>query len=70
MQNENGRAIHVQSIAVGDGQIACFQPRETATDAELILNVMRRITALYRCNSFPVALPLSSSSFSSRISSC
>jgi predicted glycogen debranching enzyme len=37
MQNENGRAIHVQSIAVGDGQIACFQPRETATDAELIL---------------------------------
>ncbi len=37
MQNENGRAIHVQSIAVGDGQIACFQPRETATGAELIL---------------------------------
>jgi predicted glycogen debranching enzyme len=37
MQNENGRAIHVQSIAVGDGQIACFPPRETATDAELIL---------------------------------
>ena len=37
MQNENGRAIHVQSIAVGDSQIACFQPRETATDAELIL---------------------------------
>jgi len=36
-KNENGRAIHVQSIAVGDGQIACFQPRETATDAELIL---------------------------------
>jgi predicted glycogen debranching enzyme len=36
-QNENGRAIHVQSIAAGDGQIACFQPRETATDAELIL---------------------------------
>jgi glycogen debranching enzyme/glycosidase len=37
IQNENGRAMHVQSIAVGDGQIACFQPRETATDAELIL---------------------------------
>jgi glycogen debranching enzyme/glycosidase len=37
MQNENGRAIHVQPIAVGDGQIACFPPRETAIDAELIL---------------------------------
>jgi predicted glycogen debranching enzyme len=37
MQNENGHAIHVQSIAVGDGQIVCIQPRETAADAELIL---------------------------------
>ncbi|MGO8679917.1 MAG: amylo-alpha-1,6-glucosidase [Limisphaerales bacterium] len=30
MQNENGRAIHVQSIAVGDGQIACFEPQRAA----------------------------------------
>ncbi len=37
MQNENGRAEHVQSIAVADGHIACFAPRKTATDAELIL---------------------------------
>jgi starch synthase (maltosyl-transferring) len=37
MRNENGRAIHVQSIAVADGHIACFPPRETAIDAELIL---------------------------------
>jgi predicted glycogen debranching enzyme len=37
MRNENGRAIHVQSITVADGYIACFPPRETATDAELIL---------------------------------
>ena len=35
--NENGRAIHVQSITVDDGQIACFPPCEIATDAELIL---------------------------------
>ncbi len=31
------RAIHVQSIAVADGHVACFPPRETATDDELIL---------------------------------
>ncbi|MGO9587574.1 MAG: amylo-alpha-1,6-glucosidase [Limisphaerales bacterium] len=49
MQNEIGRTIHVQSIAVDDGQMACFQPRETATDAELILEryatASQRITA-------------------------
>ncbi|MGA2281476.1 MAG: amylo-alpha-1,6-glucosidase [Verrucomicrobiota bacterium] len=52
MQNENGRAIHVQSIAVDDGQIACFQPRETATGAELILEryaaASQHITAAIR----------------------
>jgi predicted glycogen debranching enzyme len=66
MQNENGRAIHVQSIAVGDGQIACFQPRETATDAELILEryaaASQHIAAAIR---FLSPAPSSSSSFSS-----
>ncbi|MGB7748398.1 MAG: amylo-alpha-1,6-glucosidase [Verrucomicrobiia bacterium] len=37
MRNETGRAIHVQSIAVADGHIACFAPCETAADAKLIL---------------------------------
>ena len=37
MQNKNGRAIHAQSIAVGDGQVVCFPPCETAADAEIIL---------------------------------
>jgi glycogen debranching enzyme len=68
MQNENGRAIHVQSIAVGDGQIACFQPRETATDAELILEryaaASQHITAAIRFLS-PSPSFSSSSSFSS-----
>jgi glycogen debranching enzyme len=68
MQNENGHAIHVQSIAVGDGQIACFQPRETATDAELILErhatTSPRVTAAIRFLS-PYPLFSSSSSFSS-----
>jgi predicted glycogen debranching enzyme len=30
-------AEHVQSIAVGDRHVACFAPRETAAEAELIL---------------------------------
>ena len=66
MQNENGRVIHVQSIAVGDDQIACFQPRETATDAELILEryaaASQHIAAAIR---FLSPSPSSSSSFSS-----
>jgi len=37
MQNEDRSAVHVQSIAVDDGHIACFQPCEMATEAELIL---------------------------------
>jgi predicted glycogen debranching enzyme len=52
MQDENGCAIHAQSLAVGDGQIACFQPRETATAAELILEryavASQHITAAIR----------------------
>ena len=60
------RAEHVQSIAVGDGQIACFQPRETATDAELILEryaaASQHISAAIR---FLSPAPSSSSSFSS-----
>jgi glycogen debranching enzyme len=66
MQNENGRAIHVQSIAVGDGQIACFPPRQTAVDAELILEryaaTSPRVSAAIR---FLSPSPSSSSSFSS-----
>ena len=52
LRNENGRATHVQSIAVGDGQIACFPPRETAAAAELILEryaaVSQKVTATIR----------------------
>ena len=63
---KTGDAIHVQSIAVGDGQIACFQPRETATDAELILErhatTSPRVTAAIR---FLSPSPSSSSPFSS-----
>ena len=37
MQHKNGCAIHVQSIPAGDARIACFPPRETAMEADLIL---------------------------------
>ena len=51
-RNENGRTIHVQSIAVADGHIACFPPRETAADAELILeryaSVSQKVSATIR----------------------
>ncbi len=66
MPNENRRVIHVQSIAVGDGHVACFPPRETATDAELILEryaaASQHIAAAIR---FLSPSPSSSSSFSS-----
>jgi predicted glycogen debranching enzyme len=66
MQNENGPAIHVQSIAVADGHIASFPPGETSTDAELILEryaaASQQITAAIR---FLPPSPSSSSSFSS-----
>ena len=35
MQNENRRAMQVQSVAVADGHIACFPPREAGADAGL-----------------------------------
>jgi predicted glycogen debranching enzyme len=41
IQNPESRiqnaAVHVQSIAIGDRHIACFAPRETAAEMELIL---------------------------------
>jgi predicted glycogen debranching enzyme len=46
------RAEHVQSIIVANGHIACFPPRETATDAELILEryaaVSQKVSATIR----------------------
>ncbi|HEY5233408.1 MAG TPA: amylo-alpha-1,6-glucosidase, partial [Verrucomicrobiae bacterium] len=36
-RNENEATIHVQSIAAGDRHIACFEPRESAAEAELFL---------------------------------
>ena len=66
MQNENGRAEHVQSIAVADGHIACFAPRKMAADAELILErcatASEHVAAAIR---FLSPTPSSSSSFSS-----
>jgi predicted glycogen debranching enzyme len=66
MRNENGISIHVQSIAVGDGQVACFPPREIAADAELILErfaaASQHITAAIR---FLSPSPSALSSFSS-----
>jgi glycogen debranching enzyme len=65
-RNENRRAIHVQSIAVGEGQIACFPPRETAANAELILE--RQATTSPHISAaicFLSPSPSSSSSFSS-----
>jgi glycogen debranching enzyme len=37
LKSKNTLAVHVQSIAVRDGHVACFPPQETATDAELVL---------------------------------
>ena len=37
MRNENGRAIHVQSIQLATATSPVFAPRETCGDAELIL---------------------------------
>ena len=65
-QNGKGQVIHVQSIAAADGHVACFQPRQTATDAELILErcatTSEQITATIR---FLPTASSSSSSFSS-----
>ncbi len=66
MQNKDGRAIHVQSIAVADGHIACFAPCEIATNADLILErytaASQHISAAIR---FLSPSPSSPSSFSS-----
>ncbi len=37
MQNGNVNTVHVQSIAAGSRQVACFPPRATAAEAELTL---------------------------------
>jgi len=36
-QNEGATTIHVQSIAAGDNHVACFAPRDSAAETELIL---------------------------------
>ena len=36
-QNENAATIHVQSIAAGNRHIACFAPRDSTAETELIL---------------------------------
>jgi glycogen debranching enzyme len=60
------RAEHAQSIAVADGHIACFAPRETAADAGLTLEryaaASQHIAAAIR---FLSPAPSFSSSFSS-----
>ncbi|HEY5344915.1 MAG TPA: amylo-alpha-1,6-glucosidase, partial [Verrucomicrobiae bacterium] len=37
LRSRNENTIHVQSIAGGDRHIACFEPRESAAEAELFL---------------------------------
>ena len=37
LRSEQAKAVHVQSIAAGEGFIGCYAPQETAADAELIL---------------------------------
>ena len=37
LKSKNAIPVHVQSIAVRDGHVACFPPQETAADAELVL---------------------------------
>ena len=37
MQNEKIETLHAQSIAVGDRHIACFAPRDSAAETELVL---------------------------------
>jgi len=52
MRNDNRCAIHVQSVAVADGHVACFAPAESVGDAELILDrcaaASQRVTAVVR----------------------
>jgi predicted glycogen debranching enzyme len=66
VRNENPGAIHVQSISVGEGHIACFPPREFTAETELILEryatTSQKVSAAIR---FLAPEPSSSSSFSS-----
>jgi starch synthase (maltosyl-transferring) len=52
LKSENAVPVHVQSIAVRDGHVVCFQPQETAADAELVLEryaaISQKISAAIR----------------------
>ena len=65
-RDESAATIHVQSISVGEGHIACFPPRGSAAETELILEryaaTSQRVSAAIR---FLAPTPSSSSSFSS-----
>ncbi len=69
IQNPESRiqnaAVHVQSIAIGDRHIACFAPRETAAEMELILEryaeTSQKISAAIRFLTPEPAIPTSSS---------
>ncbi|HUZ08128.1 MAG TPA: amylo-alpha-1,6-glucosidase [Candidatus Paceibacterota bacterium] len=66
LRSRNEMTIHVQSIGVGNRHIASFAPRESAAEAELILEryaaASQKISASVR---FLAPAPSSSSSFSS-----
>ncbi|HEX7577709.1 MAG TPA: glycogen debranching enzyme N-terminal domain-containing protein, partial [Verrucomicrobiae bacterium] len=51
-RNESAATIHVQSISVREGHIACFPPRESAAETELILEryaaTSQRVSAAIR----------------------
>jgi predicted glycogen debranching enzyme len=65
-QNESAATTHVQSISVREGYIACFPPRKSAAEIELILErhaaTSQKISAAIH---FLPPEPLFSSSFSS-----
>jgi len=66
LKSKNAIRVHVQSIAVRDGHVACFPPQEAAADAELVLEryaaISQHVTAAIH---FLSSNPSSSSSFSS-----
>jgi predicted glycogen debranching enzyme len=51
-RNGGDKAVHLQSIPAGNGFIACFAPRESAADAELVLErhaiISQKISAVVR----------------------
>jgi len=65
-RNASTDTIHVQSISVRNGQIACFPPRKSAAETKLILErhaaTSQKVSAAIR---FLASAPSSSSSFSS-----